>query len=156
MYPHNPNISFKPTLNEHYVAFDSSAVNDNNEYIIHFEQVYRNVVSVSLESAFLPCIQNQCIALHIKDMDNLESGGVFEDGKVKPVSWIDNAFSLFHFENDDTSGYKHFSDSDIIPRKRELQTPIGKLAQLHLSWVNTGTEFNDKNHTLIFKITTSS
>ena len=52
-YPYNPNLSFTPSSTTHYVAFDSSMVNDHQNYRINFEQVYKNVTSLSIVSASL-------------------------------------------------------------------------------------------------------
>ena len=158
-YPYNPNLSFGPSTVDHYVAFDSSVLTTTakNEYTIFFEQVYRNVISLSIVSASLPVVDNTVI-LKINDFENIDSGGIQENGNILLNSSLNNAFALFHYDkshNEDTP--QHFTESDIIPNKKILLTPVAKLGSIKLKWVNPGNSLvSIGNHTLVFKITTCS
>lgn len=158
-YPHNPQLSFKPGQVDHYVAFDSNSVTNQNDYMIYFDQAYRNVVAISLESAHLPYNNNETLSLKLNDIDNIQAGGVMNaNGSIDCKSYLDNTFALFHFDHD-VSTKQHFQSSDIIPNVKELKSPIGRLGQLHLVWntENGGEAFNNTSrHVLVFKITTVS
>jgi len=161
-YPYNPNLSFKPSTVDHYVAFDSSVLtqNDKNEYTIFFESVYRNVISLSVVSAKLPVLSDvDSVILKINDFEILDSCGIQENGNVVSNSSLNNAFALFHYDkshSENTS--QHFTEGDFLPNIKVLITPIAKLGSLHIKWVQPGNQpvFNNENHTLVFKITTCS
>ena len=43
-FPHNPNLSFKPSLKDHFVAFDSGILgvtNNVDSYTIEFDEPYK-------------------------------------------------------------------------------------------------------------------
>ena len=159
-YPHNPNLSFHPSAVDHYVAFDSNdtLVNNKNKYRIDFEQAYRNVVSISLVSAYL-AKKERCVTMKIDDLSNIQSGGILSNGSLQSKSYLDDAFSVFHFDQSLSNDVKqHFGEGDMIPHTKHLLSPIAKLAYLNISWhdENDGSPMGDDDHVLIFKITTSS
>lgn len=139
-YPYNPNLSFKPSTVDHYVAFDSKLVSEQNKYTIRFEQAYRNVVSVSLVSACLPVNNSyDYVSLKINNLENIQSGNVIgANGNLDNVAALDHTFAMFYFTDADSSNSrKIFMESDIVPNKMELQTPIAKLAHLDMKWQKT-------------------
>ena len=159
-YPYNPNLSFKPSTVEHYVAFDSSVLSsqDKSEYTIFFEQVYRNVISLSVVSAKLEVLSDVDSAiLKINDFEILDSCGIQQNGNVIPNSSLNNTFALFHYDkshSENTS--QHFTESDIIPNTKVLLTPVAKLGSLQLKWIQPSNLPISFDHTLVFKITTCS
>ena len=162
-FPYNPQLSFKPSETHHYVAFDSdsSELSNQNDYMIHFESPYKNVVSISIESACLPKGDNDYVTLKLNDIDNVQSAGIMtEDGKIQREKAIDNAFAIFHFDHStehDGKEKQFFVSSDIIPNTKHLQSPIGRLASLHVRWESkSDNAFTDNNHVFVLKITTIS
>lgn len=133
-YPHNPNLSFKPSMKEHFIAFDSALATNQNKYTIEFEQPYRNVVSIGVESALLPKNDNEYVALKLNNISNLESSGIMNNGTIHNAKVLNDAFSIFHFDPNISSDKQFFSQTDVRPNHRELRTPIGKLASLDISW----------------------
>lgn len=151
MYVHNPNLTFKPDENEHYVVFDSSSATLKNEYTIEFDQPFKNVVELTVEQAVLPRGTNSCLALHINGISSFEHSGVMDSGKIVNSDYLDNAFAVFLFDPSKT-GSQRFSKTDIKPCGKRLQTPIGKLANLKVKWMGDGDTITD--HYLVFKICT--
>lgn len=173
-YPYNPNLSFKPNEKVHYVAFDAGLLNTSNHssYSIFFEQPFRNVVSIGIESAVLtkPSVDCDYVSLKIKDITNITSSGVIDNttGKIKKLQTLDEAFAIFQFDPCcETSSKQLFKNHDIQSNFKELHTPIGKLDNLDLQWCVTNyttmgqepvfTNVSKNNdHSFILKIVTCS
>lgn len=182
-FPHNPNLSFKPSLKDHFVAFDSGILgvtNNVDSYTIEFDEPYKNVVAIGVESAILTRSHTSCdyTTLKLNNISNLDSSGVCKDDTryITKIDAMDTAFAVFQFDPKLVINSKQFfKHCDIYPNHRELRNPIGKLSCLNLNWkisdyttnqaTNQVTEVDagfentiaiKSNHNLIFKITTCS